>query len=70
MLRSLLAKEASAAGDDMSDWYLAVMESVEHEVATNDNVTVMFARCEEDFFKSVATRLYIAGRKGFESPES
>ena len=69
MLRSLLVKEASAADCDMRDWYLAVIESVEHEVATNRSNAVMFARCEEDFFESVATKLYIAGRKGFESPE-
>jgi len=72
LLRSLLAREVVSARDsEMSEWFMAVIEDVEHEVAQTRNSMAFFGNeTAEDILNSLATRMFIAGRKGFNASES
>ncbi len=66
LVRSLLAGEViNAVSGEMAEWYMAVIEALEHDVATNRSTMAWLGSGgHEDFLNSIATRLYIAQRKG------
>jgi hypothetical protein len=70
-LKSLLTRDMIAAGNsEMSEWYMAVIEDIEEDIARSRGELTPLPHCDaQEFLNDFATEMYIKSRRGINLTE-